>query len=119
MRLADLLVRLDSQGVELEAVDGRLAVDASGDLSPELVGELRNLKAELLRALTPATVGPDGWPADTVDFDDIKPCPSCGRLDAWQSLAGNWHCRRCEPPEMAQRVRNKVAWRKMKPQEAA
>lgn len=26
------------------------------------------------------------------------PCPTCGTLELWQSMAGNWRCQRCDPP---------------------
>ena len=31
------------------------------------------------------------------------PCPDCGTLELWQTLAGNWRCLRCDPPHTARR----------------
>lgn len=46
------------------------------------------------------------WPADTIDPDDLEPCPRCGSLELWLQMAGDmfgktpgqWKCQRCEPP---------------------
>ena len=50
-------------------------------------------------------LGPDGWPLDCIDPDDLDPCPKCGTLELWQTLFGNWRCLRCDPPIKAQRLR--------------
>ncbi len=46
------------------------------------------------------------WPGDNAI--DLHPCGSCGGMDFWQSLAGNWRCMNCHPPETAQRLLEKV-----------
>ncbi len=34
------------------------------------------------------------------------PCSDCGKLNLWQTLAGDWRCRRCDPPHrLAQNAR--------------
>ena len=42
-------------------------------------------------------------------IDPPDPCPKCGTLELWQSLAGNWRCLRCDPPTKAQRLRERAA----------
>ena len=45
------------------------------------------------------------------------PCPDCGGLELWESVAGdlfgrtpgNWRCLRCDPPTKAQRLRERAA----------
>ena len=49
--------------------------------------------------------GPDGWPASCIDPDELTPCPECDTLELWQSLAGNWHCQNCDPPDKARQCR--------------
>ena len=41
--------------------------------------------------------------------DSPDPCPVCGSLELWETLAGNWRCRRCDPPTVAQRLREQAA----------
>lgn len=62
-------------------------------------------------------VGPDDWPADYLDPDELTPCPRCGTLDQWQSIAGDlfattpgrWHCMKCDPPKTARRLAETAA----------
>ena len=42
-------------------------------------------------------------------IDPPAPCPNCGTLELWQSLAGDWRCLRCDPPTKAQRLREWAA----------
>ena len=49
--------------------------------------------------------GPDGWPVNCVDPNELTPCPECDTLELWQSLAGNWHCHNCNPPDKARQLR--------------
>ena len=49
--------------------------------------------------------GPDGWPASCIDPDELTPCPQCDTLEPWQSLAGNWHCQNCDPPDKGRKLR--------------
>ena len=42
-------------------------------------------------------------------IDPPAPCPECGTLELWQSLAGNWRCLRCDPPTKARRLRERAA----------
>ena len=45
-------------------------------------------------------------------IDPPDPCPECGSLELWQSLAGNWRCLRCDSPTKARRLRKRAAWLK-------
>jgi len=42
-------------------------------------------------------------------IDPPDPCPECGTLELWQTLAGNWRCLRCDPPTKARRLRERAA----------
>lgn len=111
--------------------DDRLTIDAPQDaLTPDLVERLMANKAELLAILrADATraglpdasetwgavnqrvddselgdLGPDGWPIDSIDPNELEPCPNCGMLELWQTAAGNWRCEHCDPPTKAQEL---------------
>jgi hypothetical protein len=60
-------------------------------------------------------VGPDGWPVDSIDPDELTPCPTCRTLELWENLEGDWRCMRCDPPitsrrvqELAERIRRRT-----------
>ena len=42
-------------------------------------------------------------------IDPPDPCPKCGTLELWQSLAGDWRCLWCDPPTKARRLRERAA----------
>lgn len=59
----------------------------------------------------------EGCGADpTTEIDLLEPCPRCGSLELWQSLAGDlrgqtpgvWRCIHCEPPSTAWRLRQQA-----------
>lgn len=88
----------------------------TGTLTPQRLGQLKRHKFEVLVVLhfggmvttdvLPPEVGQDGWPVDTIDPDEITPCPHCGTFEAWQAAVGDlkgrtdpvWRCLRCDPP---------------------
>ncbi|MBL8825954.1 MAG: hypothetical protein JNM18_03150 [Planctomycetaceae bacterium] len=50
-----------------------------------------------------------------MEYDPPDPCPTCGGLAFWWSLAGEHHCTQCDPPtkaiewlDRAQRIRDKL-----------
>ena len=53
-----------------------------------------------------------GWPTDCIDPNELTPCPKCGTLELWQSVAGDlfglapgrWRCVKCDPPTTARRL---------------
>jgi hypothetical protein len=131
MNVAELLAYCEAQGIRLETTDaGGLSIDSpAGALTPELTERLKAHKPAILAALwsrpgqplfppivmealrsadarlvvdpEPLELGPDGWPVDSVDPNDVRPCATCGGLDQWQNVApGGWHCARCDPPYM-------------------
>jgi hypothetical protein len=53
---------------------------------------------------------PDAGEADeAIELTDPPdPCPECGTLELWQTLAGNWRCLHCDPPTKARRLRERV-----------
>lgn len=120
--LAELLAECEALGIRLAlAGDGGLTIDAPQDaLTLELLDRLRANKFELLALLGPTVgpeaepLGPDGWPADCIGPDELTPCPKCGTLESWQSVAGDmfgltpgkWRCLRCDPPGCRVMVRN-------------
>ncbi|QDU95191.1 hypothetical protein Pla8534_30030 [Lignipirellula cremea] len=59
----------------------------------------------------------DDWGELIEVIDPPDPCPNCGTLERWQSLAGNWRCMRCDPPAVALRLRERaeVIRRQIKP----
>jgi len=67
-----------------------------------------HVAAEPVDDSEPEAFGPDGWPLDSVAPDDVDPCPKCGTLELWQTLAGNWRCLRCDPPITARRLRERA-----------
>ena len=147
MTLPALLDELEMAGIRLEPHGGWLDIDApQGVVGAELLERLKRHKVELLALLTGPTpaddlpadsqqphgdaagdpdaaeeppLGPDGWPADCVDPRDLTPCATCGRLELWQSLAGCWHCMRCDPPIKGRRLRELAAKLKNQPRRFA
>lgn len=134
MTAHDLLDRLTGLGVVLLADGVRLRYSPRSVVTADLLDQLRRHKAELLDVLTmskcadaaevqPRVVGrvddtdlpktpppgPDGWPDGCIDPATLTPCATCGRLELWQSLAGNWRCLHCDPPVVADRLRDRAA----------
>jgi len=141
--VSDLLAECQAKGIRLlPAGNGGLTVDASrGVLTNELMEQLRVYKPELVADLRVADHRdddrfeewvelrrPDGglsWihpqhaDADLEVIDLPAACPECGRLEMWQTLAGNWRCERCDPPtkswelmRLAERLKNDpTQWR--------
>ena len=58
---------------------------------------------------TPEAAPGEPWDADTVDPDEVPPCPTCGSLEQWESLAGVWHCLTCQPPHRSNLIQRKAA----------
>lgn len=50
-----------------------------------------------------------GEPRDLLAPDELEPCPMCGTLELWQTIAGSWRCQRCDPPTSARRLRELAA----------
>ena len=131
--LADLLAECDAHGIRLiVARDGGLTIDAPQDaLTPDMLDWLKAHKADLLTLMRPEApdadrplrddpfadwieqrgqdgelswTHPDHASDNTETIDPPDPCPKCGTLELWQTLAGNWRCLRCDPPTTARRL---------------
>lgn len=50
--------------------------------------------------------------SETLEPIELDPCPACGTLELWQSVAGNWRCQRCDPPETSRHLKDTLAWLK-------
>lgn len=64
---------------------------------------------------TAESVDMDRWLAEnTIPVPD--PCGMCGGIDQWQDYGGTWHCQKCEPPLVQQRLRLQAArlWKRAK-----
>ena len=119
MSASELLAKIGRLGIRLEVVDDRLRYAPRSVLPAELAEQLRAEKAEVVRLLQgppvetsdalPVATGPDGWPIDSFDPDDLAPCPACRTLELWQSIAGRWRCQRCDPPTVADRLEKTAA----------
>ena len=103
LALDQLLADCEAQDVRLFlAGDDSLTIDAPDNaLTPELLERLKTHKSALLDRLHTLVecetitefasypLGPDGWPVDCIDPDELTPCPQCGMLDLWQAAAGD------------------------------
>ena len=146
MIAAELLTDLAQRGIRLEVHGDRLRYSPRSAVTPDLAAELKRHKGNLLAILrseteTPVTnltdakavwqaaaesaddsepdaFGRDGWPLDSIDPDELDPCPECGTLELWQTLAGNWRCLRCDPPTTSRRLL-KLAARMKRPNRMA
>ena len=90
------LIRL---GVRLEAHDdGRLRYSPQQVVPPSLVEEMKAHKAELLAyvRIWGACHLVDCGKGETLDPDEVQPCPKCGSLELWETLAGTWRCQHCD-----------------------
>ncbi|REK17366.1 MAG: hypothetical protein DWQ37_06130 [Planctomycetota bacterium] len=131
----DLLARLDAQKAELltmlrPAPDARhinrndaaavwqAAIDRLEDNPSFPLDVIQTLRAAQVRWANdepngekpaPDAFGPDGWPRDSIDPDEIDPCPTCGTLELWQTMAGNWRCMKCDPPTKSLQILELVA----------
>lgn len=54
-------------------------------------------------AVPEADVGPDGDLDGGLDElpGDLAPCPACGSLELWQTVAGAWRCQHCDRAALA------------------
>ena len=68
---------------------------------------MEGLRATDARWANDPKAGETGEAIEVIDPPD--PCPICGTLELWQSLAGDWRCLRCDPPTKAPRLRERAA----------
>lgn len=96
-------------------------LDGHPDFPPEVMEGLRAAEPRIEPEITidgvvvdpePLELGPDGWPEGSTDISELDPCPKCGSLDQWRTIAGdpkgltpgNWRCRNCDPPAASDRL---------------
>lgn len=102
----------DATGLWLATLE-RLA--GHPDYPPELLAGLRTGEARWVDDPETDPLGPDGWPANSIEPPD--PCAACGGLELWESVAGDlfgatprrWRCLRCDPPAAARCWRERAA----------
>jgi hypothetical protein len=109
--------KIDHAGGRLSVVDGRLRVMApAGTLTDQDREVLAEHRGGLIEALTPRSrsTGPDRDQDQVEDEDhridesmlvDPVACERCGSLECWLDLRDQRHCLRCDPPIVAQRLR--------------
>ena len=121
----DLITDLARLGIRIEAHGDRLRYSPRSAVTPDLTRRMKAHKGELLAILrgdTPeasadtalhAAVADDPETYDAGEsievIDPPDPCPKCGTLELWQTLAGNWRCLRCDPPTKARRLRQQLS----------
>lgn len=103
-----LMAVCEAAGIRLSVTTaGDLAIDAPREaLTADLLRRLKAHKAELLALFQ------GNGSAVAADDDEIEPpdaCRTCGSLELWESIAGNWHCQHCEPATKAKRLRRAAA----------
>jgi hypothetical protein len=124
MSVTELRRELERLGVRLEVRGDQLAFHPTSALADDMVQQLRTHKADLVALLTtttssePFTNGQetssfqteedeDECPAAHFELQEIDwntPC-SCGSLELWETVGGDWRCLRCHPPEASRRLR--------------
>ena len=85
------------------AVASHATATVSPAASEQLSGNPPNCDTTAEHDLGPS--GPDGWPVNCVDPAELTTCPQCDTLEPWQSVAGDWHCQNCDPPDKARQLR--------------
>ena len=92
--ITELLDDLVDAGVVLVADGGRLRFHPKAKMTPELLGRLRERKAEILEIMA------NPWPAAE---PEPAPCGNCNGWELWENPLGRWRCCRCDPPTRAER----------------
>ena len=122
----DILNICDERGIVLITDGEKLTIDAlEGTITPDLLQELRQHKASLLKILQKdmdeldarrCESETDSLPLEnleTTPWDECieppHPCPVCGGILFWWDVMGSQHCMACEapqyPPEKATELR--------------
>ena len=101
MSAAALMNDLARLGICIEVRGERLRYAPRSAVTPDLAQRMKAHKPELLVILR-SEADRTGNQPDMIDPPD--PCPECGTLELWQTLAGNWRCQQCDPPTTARRL---------------
>ena len=108
MSTAELMTDLARLGIRIEAHGDRLRYSPRSGVTPDLADRMKAHKGELLAILRrDPEAGKTDEGIEVIAPPD--PCPKCGTLELWQSLASNWRCLRCDPPTKARRLRERAA----------
>jgi hypothetical protein len=109
---ADLITDLARLGIRIEAQGDRLRYSPRSAVTPDLAERMKANKRGLLAILRPEALALESaddeadYNAEALEIiDPPDPCPECGTLELWQTLAGNWRCLRCDPLTNARRLR--------------
>lgn len=100
MNIAAILKEFAANGIRLEAHGEILRYAPHNAITPELLTLAKTHKQVILKALRPlpqTAEANEDWP-ETIDARNVTPCPECGTLALWQSMANKWRCLRCDPP---------------------
>ena len=83
---------------------GRLVMDV---VPLDMASAVTNHEADLTRILKVEAASMAEAMEKIIDPPD--PCPKCGSLELWETLARSWRCQRCDPPTKARRLRERAA----------
>jgi len=98
--VAQLLEKMNSLGILLTTVDGKIAVDVpSGSLTGELLAALTRHKSELeALAAFDWDATPGYFPSPALTRNGVRhKCGDCPGRDAWLHVWGERFCLRCWP----------------------
>lgn len=128
MSAAQLMVDLTQLGIHIMADGDRLRYLPRSAVTPDLAARIKSHKdvmleilhqnpeisaLDMIESLRAAAIqwvqDPEAGEMDEEIevIDPPDPCPKCGTLELWQSLTGNWHCSRCEPPTTTRRFQER------------
>lgn len=98
MNAQQIVDALAGNGIRLEIEGNRLRYYPKDKVDQDQIDLLRNNKQQIVQLLTATNrTDPTDWP-ETIDIRDVTPCPNCGSLELWETMAGTWRCLRCDPP---------------------
>lgn len=108
MTATELLISLERRGVSVSSVDGNLRIDHQEvPLTADDIARLKHHKQELVELLrptpTPAPLGIDQW--EEISPEIIPTCWECQSLCDVETVAGTWHCSRCDPDAESRRLK--------------
>jgi ribosomal protein L37AE/L43A len=87
--ISGILSEVRQRGIRLVANCGQIAYHPQSAMTADLIERIKSNKAAILDDIQ------FDWDRDT---EEVMICPECGGWRHWQSLEGNWHCVRCDPP---------------------
>ena len=86
-------------------------VDGTAKVEPVEAG-IDNEAGEPSKATECPPAFPDGAVDDVDPWPEAEPwpdpCQQCGTLELWENPLGRWRCMKCDPPDRARRLLDKV-----------